>query len=159
MEMKLYAFSVGTMTVKKGIFASGKEGDKKIKVPVECFLIVHPKGTVLFDTGIGVEVGLDPEGCWGSAAKAFQPSICESEDLVTQLRSVGYSYKDIGYVVLSHMHMDHVGCLRWFGYSNILVQDAEMKLAQKAKAERNGYYRRDWDYPFIYNRPVSYTSD
>ena len=151
MEIKLYAFSTGTMTIKKGIFAPGKDDDAKIKVPIQCFLIIHPKGKVLVDTGIEIEVGIDPQGYWGNAAKSFRPSISPSEGLTTQLKSLGYSNEDIEYVILSHLHMDHAGGLKGFPYSNIFVQEKEMKSAQKPESEIKGYYRRDWDYPLLYS--------
>jgi N-acyl homoserine lactone hydrolase len=48
-EMKLYVFSSGWLTIDKVALQTGATG--KITVPVAFFLIKHPKGNVLFDTG------------------------------------------------------------------------------------------------------------
>lgn len=48
--------------------------------------------------------------------------------------------------------MDHCGNLKHFPYANMFVQDKEFAMAQHPKCEFYGYYRRDWDYPFLYTR-------
>ena len=47
--MRLYVFSSGWLTLDKSGLQTGATG--KITVPVAFFLIKHPKGNVLFDTG------------------------------------------------------------------------------------------------------------
>jgi N-acyl homoserine lactone hydrolase len=50
MTVKLYAFTCGTVTGEFAHLMQGGEGD--ITVPVPVFLIEHPKGRALFDTGL-----------------------------------------------------------------------------------------------------------
>jgi hypothetical protein len=47
---KLYAFTCGTVTGEFARLMEGGEGD--ITVPIPVFLIEHPKGRALFDTGL-----------------------------------------------------------------------------------------------------------
>jgi N-acyl homoserine lactone hydrolase len=47
--MRLYVFSSGWLNLDKSGLQTGGTG--KISVPVAFFLIKHPKGNVLFDTG------------------------------------------------------------------------------------------------------------
>ena len=49
MTVKLYAFTCGTVTGEFAHLMEGGEGD--ITVPIPVFLIEHPKGRALFDTG------------------------------------------------------------------------------------------------------------
>jgi N-acyl homoserine lactone hydrolase len=150
MEMKLYAFSTGSIRVKKGIFAPGRDDDKLIEAPVQCFLIIHPKGAVLVDTGIDYHLSKDPEAYWGKISNAFYPLTRPGTDIFTQLENIGYGQDSIGYVILSHMHMDHVGNNRYFTAAGFFVQEAEYKTALKPDSKADGYYRRDWDYPLLY---------
>ena len=50
MSVKLYAFTCGWLTGEFGRLMEGGEGD--ITVPAPVFLIEHPKGRALFDTGL-----------------------------------------------------------------------------------------------------------
>jgi hypothetical protein len=50
MSVKLYAFTCGWLTGEFGRLMEGGEGD--ITVPIPVFLIEHPKGRALFDTGL-----------------------------------------------------------------------------------------------------------
>ena len=48
--MKLYVFSSGFLNIDKSALQAGA-APGKIDIPVGFFLIHHPKGNVLFDTG------------------------------------------------------------------------------------------------------------
>ena len=77
MTTKLYAFTCGTVTHEFAHLMEGGEGD--ITVPIPVFLIEHPKGRALFDTGLHPDCQHDPSGdsargspdCSGSA---FSPA-------------------------------------------------------------------------------------
>ena len=56
--MRLYVFSSGWLTLNKSGLQTGATG--KITVPVAFFLIKHPKGNVLFDTGNNDKIITDP---------------------------------------------------------------------------------------------------
>jgi len=48
--MKLYAMTCGQITGELGYLMEGGTG--KVTLPIPAYLIVHPKGTALFDTGM-----------------------------------------------------------------------------------------------------------
>ena len=54
----LYAFNCGWFQCRPGYFVEGDEGDY-LRGPVPSYLIRHPKGNVLFDTGMGVRYRRD----------------------------------------------------------------------------------------------------
>src|SRR5258708_10767757 len=64
MTVKLYAFTCGTVTGEFAHLMEGGEGD--ITVPIPVFLIEHPKGRALFDTGLHPDCQYDPAGRLGS---------------------------------------------------------------------------------------------
>ncbi|WP_303540958.1 N-acyl homoserine lactonase family protein [Sphingomonas natans] len=71
-----------------------------------CFLIVHPKGTFLWDTGVS-------DRWTGRPLGEFQPnkhvSVVRMRSLVGQLADIGYRPDQITYLSLSHAHWDHSG--------------------------------------------------
>ena len=60
MTVKLYAFTCGTVTGEFAHLMEGGEGD--ITVPIPVFLIEHPRGRALFDTGLHPDCQHDPAG-------------------------------------------------------------------------------------------------
>ena len=70
--MKLYAFSSGGITLAKSALQSGAPSTP-ITVPVGFFVVTHPKGNVLFDTGNNDKIINDPS-YWGPLIKLMSPS-------------------------------------------------------------------------------------
>ena len=62
--MKLYGFSSGALTIGKGVLQNFGPMEPPIKIPVGFFVIKHPKGYVLFDTGNNDKIITDPS-YWG----------------------------------------------------------------------------------------------
>jgi N-acyl homoserine lactone hydrolase len=123
-EMKLYVFSSGWLTIDKVALQTGATG--KITVPVAFFLIKHPKGNVLFDTGNNDKVITDPT-YWGPLAEMLSPA-SRSPDLAidVQLGKAGFKPSDINYVILGHMHLDHAGNVGKFPGATIVYQRDEI---------------------------------
>src|SRR5262249_25622772 len=71
-DLKLYAFSFGALTIGKGALVNNAPNDPPIKVPVGFYVIRHPKGNVLFDTGNNDKIIKDPS-YWGASFDALKP--------------------------------------------------------------------------------------
>src|ERR1700732_890651 len=69
--MRLYVFSSGWLTLDKSGLQTGATG--KITVPVAFFLIKHPKGNVLFETGNNDKIITDPT-YWGPPPRRSNPA-------------------------------------------------------------------------------------
>ena len=67
--VKLYAFTCGTVTSEFAHLMEGGEGD--ITVPIPLFLIEHPNGRALFDTGLHPDCQHDPAGRLGGLPGCF----------------------------------------------------------------------------------------
>ena len=50
-DIRMYVFSSGALTIGKGVLQNFGPMDPPIQVPVGFYLVKHPKGNVLFDTG------------------------------------------------------------------------------------------------------------
>ncbi len=125
--MKLYVFSSGGLTIAKSALQSGAP-NTQVTVPVGFFVVVHPKGNFLFDTGNNDKIITDPS-YWGPFVQALTPERGPDVAIDTQLRKIGLSPDDIKYVAVGHMHLDHGGNVCKFPKATFLVQKDEMKNA------------------------------
>jgi N-acyl homoserine lactone hydrolase len=141
---KLIALEGATISMKERHLMTGGS-DKIIDIPIPSFLIEHPKGLVLFDTGCAPEVAVDPEGYWGLATK-FLRNIRYTADQVVdrQVRLHGYKPEDVKYVIPSHLHLDHSGGLKLFPQAEFVVMKGELPYAYWPDLKaRNGFILND----------------
>lgn len=125
--MKLYAFSSGGLTIAKSALQSGAPSTQ-VTVPVGFFVVKHPKGNFVFDTGNNDKIINDPS-YWGPFIKNLTPERGPDVAIDTQLKKIGLSPDDITYVAVGHMHLDHGGNVCKFPNATFLVQKDEMKNA------------------------------
>lgn len=125
--MKLYVFSSGALTIGKNILMNLGPQDT-IKVPVGFFVVMHPKGNILFDTGNNDKIITDP-GYWGPFFKSLSPVNTPDMAIDAQLGKIGLKPDDIKYVVVGHMHLDHGGNVGKFPNSTLIVQKDEIRNA------------------------------
>src|SRR3954451_16020626 len=127
-DIKLYAFSSGALTIGKGVLQNNAPMTPEIQVPVGFFVVMHPKGNVLFDTGNNDKIITDPS-YWGAAFQALKPVNTPDIAIDAQLQKIGLKPDDIKYVVVSHLHLDHGGNLGKFLNSTVVVQKTEIQNA------------------------------
>ena len=114
------------------------------------FLITHPEGNVLFDTGPNPDVFEDAAAIWGGLAKAFHPIGDRESAVVAQLKKTGLGPTDVQYVVNSHLHFDHAGGNRFFPKATFLVSKKEVQCARRPELQGKGYVKDDWDLELNY---------
>jgi hypothetical protein len=105
-DLRMYAFSSGALTLGKGILQNLAPLEPPLQLPVGFYLIRHPRGNVLFDTGNNDKLISDPS-YWPPGHMAMKPVTTPDVAIDVQLRKVGVNPEDVNYVVLSHMHLDH----------------------------------------------------
>jgi glyoxylase-like metal-dependent hydrolase (beta-lactamase superfamily II) len=123
--MRLYVFSSGQLgPLNKSMLSTGASGN--ITVPVGFFVIKHPKGNVMFDTGNNDRVINDPT-YWGPLAAMLGPAARKPEVAIEpQLEKIGLKPSDINYVVLGHLHLDHAGNVGKFPTATVVYQRDEI---------------------------------
>jgi N-acyl homoserine lactone hydrolase len=122
--MKLYAFSSGALTIGKGVLQNFGPMDPPIQIPVGFFVIQHPEGNVLFDTGNNDKLITDHS--WWPMYDSLKPAMTPEVAIDVQLKKIGLTPDDIKYVVCSHLHLDHGGNVGKFPNSTIVVQKSEI---------------------------------
>ncbi len=127
--MRLYVFSSGSLGgFPKAALQIGGQGNVDW-APVGFYVIRHPKGNVIFDTGNNDKTITNPDGWWGPLAKGFGLKMTKDDAMAAQLAKIGMKPADIKYVVLGHMHLDHGGNVSQFPNATFVVQNDEMKAA------------------------------
>ena len=88
-----------------------------------CYLVVHPKGTLMWDVGFIPDSAFKPDGSPVTQGKGTIMSA--TKPLKSQLAAVGYKPSDITYLALSHYHSDHTANANDFAGSTWLVRQEE----------------------------------
>ena len=78
------------------------------------YLVVHPRGTVMFDTG-----GIGDEHFPADGSPAKEGILTATRKLVPQLAAAGYKPADITYLVMSHYHSDHTANANLFARRDV----------------------------------------
>ncbi|MEW6989132.1 N-acyl homoserine lactonase family protein [Colwelliaceae bacterium 6441] len=129
-NIKLYTIDCGTLDVADiaVLSSTGEYDGQQLKMANPCFLIRHPQGDLLWETGHIDSLADNREGevsgVWHSK---------RSTKLIEQLALLQVKPQDIEYLALSHVHPDHAGNANKFSYSTFIVNALEreyMFLAQ-----------------------------
>jgi len=130
----------GNALAYTGLFRSAK---RRIWLPVKAFLIEHPRGCILVDTG------------WDSAVRnhpvrtltfpmwfASKPRLPAGAAVDEQLAALGLSPEKLSYVLLTHMDIDHDSGLRLVrNAGQILVSPEEWAALHSGQVR---YAKRPW---------------
>lgn len=91
---------------------NNRRPDTRVEIPVFAFLIQHPKGTILVDTGWSKNVRKHPVLTLMQQRLCDAPSLPEGQAVEEQLLARGIRPSDLDYVILTHLHIDHAGGLQ-----------------------------------------------
>lgn len=110
-------------------------------LPIYCWVIEHPEGIIVVDTGetsgtsnpsyfprwhpyfrFGVKMRVEPE-----------------QEVGPQMRKLGLSPNDVKWVIMTHLHTDHVGGVSHFPHSEFLVSRKEYELSSGLIGKIRGY--------------------
>ena len=129
-SVRLYVFDCGTLhNADMGRFNLKNEDVSTSDMSMVCFLIAHPKGNLIWDTGAV------PDDSWTPTGKTFTAHITlpdgqtreadVTKTLTGQLAEAGYSPADINFLSLSHYHYDHTANANEFAGATWLVSQIE----------------------------------
>ena len=103
---------------------------KDITIPVSMWILKHPKGIVVFDTGNNAAISDGADNCkkyWAAGNCDFlKPSQKRSDVIDQQLAKLGIKVDDVKVVVSSHTHLDHSGNIALFPKAVHVYQKKEL---------------------------------
>jgi N-acyl homoserine lactone hydrolase len=136
-EVRLVPLEIGRLDADL-LDITGSNG--RVLMPVPAWLIEHPKGLVLFDTGLHADLRNDRSRLRGIFESAFTIDLPDGEDLTARLSAAGYATSDIDVVVFSHLHFDHCGGTQELPDARLIVQEAEWRAAHHPRLLDVGLY-------------------
>jgi glyoxylase-like metal-dependent hydrolase (beta-lactamase superfamily II) len=118
-----------------------KEKTRDVTIPVSMWVIDHPKGLVVFDTGNNNAVSDGKcKSHWAAGnCDMLKPSQKREDVIDSQLKKIGYSTDQVKAVITSHAHLDHIGNIKMFPKAVHVIQKREMYQAWwPEKFQRDG---------------------
>lgn len=121
-DVRLYALDCGRATVDDGGVASdtGELDHHRLDLADPCFVVRHPRGWLIWDTGLAAHVPAMP----GLSFRAGPP-------LQEQLEAIGVSADTMTFVAFSHLHFDHVGNAALFPGATWILNRKELAWAEQ----------------------------
>ena len=141
---ELYVLHNGFLSLDKSLLTMGHDMGNLMKIPILSYLVKTDEGNLLFDTGFSptilaelavmtIEVGAE---------------ISEEDSIVNRLGEIGLQPQDVHKVILSHLHIDHVGGLQYFPHAEVIVQKDEYAYAFYPHSfSQQAYVKPDFDFP------------
>jgi len=125
---RLYIFDCGTLEGDPARFNLKREEMATTDMSIGCYLIVHPKGVLMWDTGAVPDADVKP----ATERTRHHIQLTNTERYVTlgksligQLAEAGYAPTDVTHLALSHYHYDHTANANAFASATWLVRQAE----------------------------------
>ena len=138
--MRLYVLDCGILNIsREGVeryhVTTAEVGETRMPVP--CFLVAHPKGTLMWDVGVIPDDDVEKAGASGARYDVNSTAAAVvTRTLRGQLAAIGYRPADITYVAISHAHKDHTANLNQFATATWLTPPAEREFMWRPKNER-----------------------
>lgn len=141
-DVKLMVFECGDLTI---LNANNVDPTRAVGETAEsaspCYLIKHPDGMLMWDTGLDDGLIDKPKGkIEGGGSLIFKVKTT----LASQFEEANINPKKIEYIAFSHMHLDHTGNAKYFDTATWLVQKKELKVAKGGLASLVGFVKRDY---------------
>ena len=155
--MRVHAIQTGTVAVRRAQIAG--RGPFPLRavntlldpvwttpLPILCWLIEHPEGLIVVDTG---ETAQATQDGWfprwhPSFSRGLREWVAPEEEVGPQLRRLGVDPGDVRWVVLTHLHTDHAGGLGYFPRSEVVVGGVEHRRAAGRLGQVAGYLPQHW---------------
>jgi N-acyl homoserine lactone hydrolase len=118
---RIYVFDNGAISgLDPALFNFKRDELKEVDFVNVSYLIVHPRGTLMFDSGAVADSHFKGDG-----SPVVEGIMSATKPLLPQLAAAGYAPRDIRYFALSHYHSDHTANANEFANATWIVQEAE----------------------------------
>jgi glyoxylase-like metal-dependent hydrolase (beta-lactamase superfamily II) len=117
---RIYVFDNGAIRgLDPALFNFERDELKEVDFVNASYLIVHPRGTLMFDSGAVADRHFE------HGSPVVEGVVSATQPLLPQLATAGYAPQDITYFALSHFHSDHTANANEFASATWIVQKAE----------------------------------
>jgi N-acyl homoserine lactone hydrolase len=140
-SLRLYVFDCGQLNYTSAeAYQLKRDEVANTDMSIACYLIAHPKGTLMWDVGAIKDDSWKPTGAPVRLHFAL-PDLTERDVTVTktlksQLAEVGYKASGVNYLAFSHYHWDHTANANDFSGATWIVRKSEHDLMFSGSTER-----------------------
>lgn len=160
--MRVHVLQVGRVSLHEGFFGATKLrtafreafANRGASFPVFAFVVEHPDGHIVIDTGWSHEIQSLPGLRLLSRVMRAPPLIEPGEDIGSRMRAAGLRPEDVRLVIPTHLDCDHAGGIGAFPDATIVVNRAEWDYVTKTRfgrARAQGRLWPAWFEPSIYD--------
>lgn len=123
----------------------GRSSKRRIWLPVYAYLIEHPMGKVLIDTGWHKDVRTKPIKHMSTMLyMASKPRLPEGEAIDEQLMKLGVRTSDLDYVFITHMDCDHASGVKLVkDAKKIMISEDELNAIKKGNIRYGKHFWQD----------------
>lgn len=145
---RIASFSTGAVRTKRGergIRRYLPGGWRASTLPVNVFVLWHPEGVCVFDAGqsaLAAEPGYFPR--WYPFFRLARFELGPEDEAGGQLERLGVGRDEVSWLVLSHLHTDHVGGVGGLTADEVVVSRTEWQRAQGWGGRLRGYVPQYW---------------
>jgi len=126
---RVYVLDGGVLASDPARYRLTEAEVKSVPLSIAAYLIVHPKGVLLWDAG----AISDEERTSRASGSELRVTRADGQERVVtlgpaleeQLRAIGYSRSDVTNLALSHYHWDHTANANAFAHATWLVRQVE----------------------------------
>lgn len=140
---KLYIILCGYEIIRKSGCTRGLDPNIILAVPICAYLMETAQGYVMYDTGLDSCRLADhalSRALFTNEKFPAPPVVLAEHELLPQLAAIGVAPENVGHIVLSHTHSDHVGHLRHFPRARVTIQRLEYEAAFSAEGRENPFF-------------------
>jgi N-acyl homoserine lactone hydrolase len=155
--MRVHAVQTGTVAIRERqrrgegrgvlrLLRTALGGAWTEPLPIWCWVIEHPEGVIVVDTGVNARMLEPGYFTWWNPyfRRNVRVTVDVEEEIGPRLRGLGIAPEEVRWVVLTHLHLDHDGGLHHFPNSEILVSREEHRIATGPLGQAAGYLPHRW---------------
>lgn len=146
--MRIHHLNCGCMCPVGGRLMDGVSHGLTGQLVCHCLLVETDRGLVLVDTGFGTRDVEEPYERLSPFFIHFNRIQFEHRyTALEQVRSLGFSPRDVRHIVLTHLDFDHAGGLEDFPEARVHVMQPEVEVAKVRRGfiNRRRYRPEQWD--------------
>lgn len=144
MSVQLFGMTCGYLSMQYAFFLEGEAGN--VAIPITSYLIKHPRGTVVFDTGLEPALQSSDNSvirsALGSMADYAVPQYRPGEEISARLLDGGFDPTRIDYLINSHLHLDHCGGNSMIPNARWVIQNKEWEAASDPDGQVKFHYNK-----------------
>ena len=154
--MRIHIIQTGTVAIKQVQRAGRETGNPVLNMlldknwteplPIYAFIIEHPEGLIVVDTGETARVAEPGYFPWWHPYYRYglKEWVQPEEEIGPQMRALGFDPNDVRWVLLTHLHTDHAGGLAHFPKAEILASRQAYMNAKGARGLARGFLSNRW---------------